>query len=35
MRDFFAEYFRDATYYEWDDIEPPIVQVSRDATTVG
>ena len=32
MREFFSGYFRDAKYYEWDDIEPPIVRVSRDAT---
>lgn len=32
MREAFSAYFRDAKYYEWDDIEPPIVHVSRDAT---
>lgn len=32
MRDALSGYFRDAKYYEWDDIEPPIVHVSRDAT---
>ncbi|MGH9944000.1 MAG: hypothetical protein ACRD9R_16775 [Pyrinomonadaceae bacterium] len=26
----FAEYFRGAKYYEWDDLEEPIVRVSRD-----
>jgi hypothetical protein len=28
----FEEYFRDATYHEWDDLEPPIVSVSNDAS---
>ncbi len=28
----FEQYFKDATYYAWDDLEPPIVQVSQDAT---
>jgi hypothetical protein len=28
----FTEYFDGATYHEWDDIEPPIVSVSRDAS---
>ena len=28
----FEEYFRGAKYYEWDDLEPPIVRVSDDAT---
>lgn len=28
----FDEYFRDATYHEWDDLEPPIVRVSNDAS---
>ena len=29
---FFAEYFKGAKYYEWDDLEPPIVRVSNDAS---
>lgn len=28
----FEEYFRGATYYEWDDMEEPIVRVSGDAS---
>jgi hypothetical protein len=32
MRRDFEEYFKNATYYEWDDLEPPIVQVSQDAS---
>ncbi len=28
----FEEYFRGAKYYEWDDLEEPIIRVSRDAT---
>jgi len=28
----FDDYFRDATYHEWDDLEPPIVRVSNDAS---
>ena len=31
-RKFFTGYFRDAKYYEWDDVEEPIVSVSNDAT---
>ncbi len=29
---FFEEYFKGAKYYEWDDLEPPIVRVSDDAS---
>jgi len=29
---FFEEYFKGAKYYEWDDLEPPIVRVSKDAS---
>jgi hypothetical protein len=32
QRQFFEEYFRGAKYSEWDDLEPPIVQVSKDGT---
>jgi hypothetical protein len=32
MRRNFEEYFKNTTYYEWDDLEPPIVQVSQDAS---
>jgi hypothetical protein len=28
----FTGYFADATYYEWDDLQPPIVQVSQDGS---
>lgn len=31
-RQHFATYFKDATYYEWDDLEPPIIRVSKDGT---
>lgn len=32
VRKMFADYFRGAKYYEWDDMEEPIVRVSRDAS---
>jgi hypothetical protein len=32
QRAFFTNYFTGATYYEWDDLEPPIVRVSGDAS---
>ena len=32
MRHDFERYFKNATYYAWDDLEPPIVQVSQDAS---
>jgi hypothetical protein len=28
----FTEYFDNVAYHEWDDIEPPIVSVSNDAS---
>ena len=28
----FAQYFQNATYQEWDDVESPIVHVSQDAS---
>ena len=31
-RKMFAEYFRGAKYYEWDDLEDPIIRVSKDAS---
>jgi len=31
-RKVFAEYFRGAKYYEWDDLEEPIIRVSKDAS---
>jgi len=32
VRQNFAHYFRNATYDEWDDLEPPIVQVAQDTS---
>jgi hypothetical protein len=32
QRQSFTEWFRGATYQEWDDLEDPIVRVSNDAT---
>src|SRR5437763_9230888 len=31
-RKMFTGYFRDAKYYEWDDVEEPIIRISNDAT---
>lgn len=31
-RKMFTEYFRGAKYYEWDDVEEPIIRVSKDAS---
>jgi hypothetical protein len=28
----FEDYFRNAKYYEWDDLEPPVIRVSNDAS---
>lgn len=28
----FAEYFRGAKYYEWDDVEEPIIRISKDGS---
>ena len=28
----FAEYFKGARYYEWDDVEEPIVRISKDGS---
>src|SRR5437868_5945409 len=28
----FTGYFRDAKYYEWDDVEEPIIRISNDAS---
>jgi hypothetical protein len=30
MRQTFTQYFKNATYHEWDDLHPPIVHVSPD-----
>jgi hypothetical protein len=32
LQQMFTAYFKDATYYEWDDLEPPIVRIARDAS---
>lgn len=32
VRKMFTGYFRDAKYYEWDDMEEPIVRISNDAS---
>jgi hypothetical protein len=32
QREFFTRYFQGATYYEWDDMEPPIIRISDDAS---
>jgi hypothetical protein len=31
-REFFQKYFTNAKYFEWDDMEPPIIRISKDAT---
>ena len=31
-RKMFEAYFKGAHYYEWDDLEPPIIRVSRDGS---
>ena len=31
-RKMFTGYFRDAKYYEWDDLEKPIIRISNDAS---
>jgi hypothetical protein len=31
-RKMFTGYFRDANYFEWDDVEEPIIRVSNDAS---
>ena len=32
LREFFEGYFKNAKYYEWDDLEPPVVRISNDAS---
>ncbi len=32
FRQGFTRYFKNTTYHEWDDLQPPIVQVSRDGS---
>jgi hypothetical protein len=32
MKESFQAYFKDAKYYEWDDLEPPIIRISNDAS---
>ena len=31
-RKMFTQYFREAKYYEWDDLEEPIIRISKDAS---
>lgn len=31
-RERFESYFKGAQYYEWDDLEPPIIRVSKDGS---
>jgi hypothetical protein len=31
-RKMFTGYFRDAKYYQWDDVEEPIIRISNDAS---
>ena len=31
-RKMFTGYFRDAKYYEWDDVQEPIIRISKDAS---
>jgi hypothetical protein len=31
-REFFQKYFENAKYFEWDDMEPPIIRISKDAS---
>ena len=32
VKRFFEGYFKNAKYYEWDDLEPPIIKISNDAS---
>lgn len=32
LRQTFEDYFKNAKYYEWDDLEPPVVRISNDAS---
>ena len=32
VKEFFEGYFKNANYYEWDDLEPPIIRISKDAS---
>jgi hypothetical protein len=32
VKQMFEEYFRNAKYYQWDDLEVPIIKISNDAT---
>lgn len=32
VRALFEDYFKNAKYYEWDDLEPPIIRISNDAS---
>jgi hypothetical protein len=32
LREHFSRYFDRATYYAWDDLNPPIIRISKDGT---
>lgn len=32
LKQIYDNYFRDATFHEWDDLEPPIIQISNDGS---
>lgn len=32
LRKTFEDYFKNAKYYEWDDLEPPVIRISNDAS---
>lgn len=32
LRRTFEDYFKNAKYYEWDDLEPPVIRISNDAS---
>jgi hypothetical protein len=32
MKEMFNAYFNNAKYYEWDDLETPIISISNDAS---
>lgn len=32
VKEMFESYFKNAKYYEWDDLEPPIIRIAKDAS---
>lgn len=32
LKKMFEDYFKNAKYYEWDDLEPPVIRISNDAS---